>query len=226
MWPDYWANRLKNLVNDEQADGDSSNPLHFKESESDAEVKHESFRISSPYPPSLSMEGGSVFFQGERVISQFVHHLLIMLTFGLASPPLMVSIVVTCWVTLIMWKVILGRFYSKTVSQTISSQQTESGRLENAIKQNVYLQQIEKSLENVESAFSLVSASLLGCSALFVGFLCYDMVGNDPSSPRGSLIAIPLIMVGMPLLLRFGLIFYSYLQKKDKSCDVDTASHM
>jgi hypothetical protein len=131
-----------------------------------------------------------------------------------------------CVITLVMWKVSLGWFLSfrrnemalvtrfatensnSSTSTSTTSQLLSSHQIESLIKQNIFLQQIEKSLENIESSFDLVSMPLVFCSALFVSFLCYDMVANDASSSRSSWIAIPVGVLCVPVLLRVSFLLY------------------
>jgi hypothetical protein len=221
LWPAHWSEVPGELTTGTES---ASNPLQL-ETRSEQEggrATQSAFEFSMR--PSSATEDAPYFFQAEAIAAQLVYHVCIMMTFGLASPPLMVSIIVACLITFVMWKVSLGRFLSFRSNEVVlvtrytrenkSSQVLSSAQIANLIKKNVYLQQIEKSLENIESSFDLVSRPLVICSALFVSFLCYDMVANDSSSPHSSVIAIPIATLSVPFVMRFSLAVYNKYVKK------------
>lgn len=198
LWPAHWASRVPEV----QSSGTTLSPLQID----DLSHEQETFRSSSS---SMDLSS-SPFFQAEAILAQLVNHLYIMLTFGLASPPLMVSISVTCFITLVMWKVSLGRFVafrrdelisrSAHVTENISDDRMTNKQIARLIKANVSLQQIESSLDDIESTFDLVHRPLAVCSAPFISFLCYDIVANDSTSSPTSVTVIPLAALCVALL--------------------------
>ena len=200
LWPTYWT--VNSDDDNHSVCSVSSSPIHSALEDSGVP---KSFYVTKQKSKSLDR-----LMRPDVVLAQLAHNTCIILTFGLASPPLMLTVILTTMVTFVTWRIIIGRFLSvykheRTVNTRNGNDQSRNHVVsikvvDMLIKQSMSLQFIEKLLENVENAFDSVSGPLIWCSSIFVAFLCYDTVSSDPSSTMVSALIIPLAALFIPLL--------------------------
>ena len=193
----------------------SVNPLHHDERKLSTTIAHSSSVQANP----PLVDSFKYLFKPEAILSQMVNNFCIMFTFGLAYPPLLIAVLGTSIVTYAMWKLILGRFLYHKVGD-VKSNNSESTAVSHEslaclMKQDIYLQHIEKSLCGVESAFEMVKVPVIFCSSVVISFLLYDMVANDSSSPYGADTMLPMVALSMPIMVKLVAQAFAAMKKSE-----------
>ena len=194
----------------------SVNPLHHDERKLSTTIAPSSSSVQAN-PPLV--DNFPHMFKPEAILSQIVNNFCIMFTFGLAYPPLLIAVLGTSIVTYAMWKLILGRFLYHKVGD-VKSNNSESTAVSHEslaclMKQDIYLQHIEKSLCGVESAFEMVKVPVIFCSSVVISFLLYDMVANDSSSPYGADTVLPMVTLSMPIMVKLVAQAFAAMKKNE-----------
>jgi hypothetical protein len=165
------------------------------------------------------------------IVTQLMHNLYILSTFGLCSPYLAVMIVICNSSHIIMWKVMLGRFMTCRIEKgtEIERKQKNAYNTERAISQDAFFESnvhelmkknkksmgdvaliaLSAQLTEAKGIFAICIWPILLSSSFFFIFVSLDIAGDRVSWAGGlwipaTLCVVPLavVWVGMKLLMR------------------------
>lgn len=121
-------------------------------------------------PRPLPFRSRSVFFPA-FILASAIHHLLVLITFGLLCPALAVSVAVVVASTTLTWEIVIGRWMTRgAVSRDLS----QCAQLDEA-----RLQQLDAVCENVCTSPRKSIWILCFGSAFFFAFVLLDMAGDQ-----------------------------------------------
>jgi hypothetical protein len=121
----------------------------------------------------------------KTIITQIIHHICVLFTFGLCSPQLSIAVICAIFVTSDLLQVMIGRFVHYRLASLAGG---ETGTTENIARAHLdyalcaLSEQLSDALILVKTCF----VPLLTTSTLFFCFICFDMAG-DSNGWRASL---------------------------------------
>jgi hypothetical protein len=159
---------------------------------------------SSPAPHRDGFQNRDIM-KPDRIISQFTHHLIIALTFGMCSPPLACGVLAVIVATAMFWRGIIGKYILANTSKVTKEQMAKNTDAEyhvtgdtlDACNENI--RRLEACLETCESSLDLVMYPLLWGSSIFFAFLCWDNAGDEVGWRKS--IWLPLTIISGPILV-------------------------
>jgi hypothetical protein len=128
------------------------------------------------------------------VIAALLGHIVVLVTFGLASPPLALAICITVWVTSLQWELLIGRYIQYAQMLIVNTG--------DACPSPSPIQFMEDTFHGawLGPAQSVWTIADFGC--VFVTFLILDISG-DEDGILTALINIGLPAILLPFLMRF-----------------------
>lgn len=220
MWPYRWSMRESTAELGESIDG-SKRVRTFSDMSTDSSISDEE---------SESTEAGSSLQQAAEphlminivpIITQLMHNLFILSTFGLCSPFLAIVVVCCNSSNIIMWKILLGRFVTCRVikSAEIAKKRRNAKCRERAISQEEFLDltihelmkkntssthdaaliALSEQLNNAKGIFAVCIWPILLSSGFFFIFVSLDIAGDRVSWTGG--LWIPAVLCVLPLMV-------------------------
>jgi hypothetical protein len=155
-------------------------------------------------------------FKPETIMSKIMHHVAVLLTFGICSPPLAISIFTSICVNTFIWQLLIGRYIyiRKNIRQTIEitgQKQSNTNILSTCEHQNtefssswetINLPVLESLCQGVWMAPQNTMWLAIDCSVFFFSIVVIDLSGDKTGWVFAALtLSIPTLCI--PLLLRW-----------------------
>lgn len=163
----------------------------------------------------------------KTVVTQFIHHICVLLTFGLCSPQLALAVSCAILVTSDLLQLMIGRFVHYRLNSLLEERPVQSGDgVRGGLRMRLSLAKIDHALcalsEQLSETIILVKSCfvpILTTSTCFLCFICFDMAGDGQRGWRKSvwvLIAFACLYVAL-LLGRRTLRKNIYRSTKEKN---------
>ena len=227
LWPYHWSMRGVTEHNDKENGTVDAHEARvrvrtFSDMSTDSSVSEgEGDSINDSAPSLQQIAEPQLMVNVIPIITQLMHNIFILSTFGLCSPFL--AIVIVCYNSshIVMWKVLLGRFVACRIIKAaeLKSKKTNAKCRESAISHDEFMDfnihqlmtmntasthdtaliALSEQLNNAKGIFAICIWPILLCSSFFFIFVSLDIAGDRVSWTGG--LWIPAILCVVPLLL-------------------------